>query len=102
MTADQGVRHGLVAWLALTIDCPDRQIMAQFYTALLGGTITRQTADSAFLDAAGLLLVFRAVPDYKPPTWPSPEVPLQSHFECVVEDPDSVAQQLLSLGARMA
>jgi len=60
---------------------------------LLGGTITRRTADSAFVEATGQLLVFRAVPDYKPSTWPSSDVPLQFHFECVVDDPDTAAEQ---------
>jgi hypothetical protein len=50
----------------------------------------------------GLLLNFRAVPDYRPPTWPSSEVPLHSHFEFVVDDPDAVAQQMLQLGGSLA
>jgi hypothetical protein len=38
--------------------------MADFYAALLGEKITPRTDDAAFVDAAGLLLVFRAVADY--------------------------------------
>jgi catechol-2,3-dioxygenase len=91
-----------VEWWAMTIDCPDPHVMAEFYTTLLGGKVTRQTADGANVDAGGLLLNFRAAPDYRPPTWPSPEVPLHSHFEFVVEDPDTVAQQMLRLGASLA
>ncbi|NJC74079.1 VOC family protein [Planosporangium thailandense] len=102
MTEDQARQPGLVEWLATTIDCPDPDVMARFYTSLFGGRVTRQTADSAFVDTGQLLLVFRAVPDYRPPTWPSPEVPLHSHFECVVEDPHAAARQLLPLGASLA
>ncbi|WP_371780539.1 VOC family protein [Streptosporangium subroseum] len=102
MTEDQAQRPGLVEWMALTIDCPEPNVMAQFYATLLGGKVTRRTPGEANVNAAGRLLNFRAAPDYKPPTWPSSEVPLHSHFEYVVEDPDAVAQQLLPLGASLA
>ncbi|WP_449061992.1 VOC family protein [Planomonospora algeriensis] len=101
MSNDQR-RPGLVEWMALTVDCPDPDVMADFYAVLLGGEVTRQSADEARVDAEGRLIIFRAVPDYQPPTWPSPEVPLHSHFEYVVEDPHAAAQQLLPLGARPA
>lgn len=81
MTEEQANRPALVEWSALTIDCPEPNVMAEFYATLLDGKITRRTADSAYVAAAGVLLVFRAVPDCRPPTWPSPEVPLHSHFE---------------------
>ena len=78
MTNDHGSRDRLVQWTALTIDCPEPTALADFYAALLDGKITRRTAESAFVDADGLLLVFRAAPDYKRSTWPSPDVPLHS------------------------
>jgi len=102
MSQDQPKQTGLVEWTALTIDCPEPAALAEFYAALLGGTITRSTPGGAFVDAAGQLLVFRAVSDYTPPTWPSPDVPMRFHFECVVEDPDTAAQELLPLGAKKA
>ncbi|NJC83696.1 VOC family protein [Planosporangium mesophilum] len=86
----------------MTIDCAEPNAMADFYAALLDGKVTRRTHDSAFVDGAGMLLVFRAVPDYKPPTWPSPEIPMQKHFEFVVSDPDAAAEKLLPLGAKIA
>lgn len=96
-------------WWAMTIDCIGPHIMADFYVALLdfyvallGGKVVRRTADDASIDANGLLLNFRATPDYRPPTWPSSDVPLHSHFEFVVDDPDAVAQQVLTLGGQLA
>jgi hypothetical protein len=102
MIDDQVQQPGLVEWMALTVDCPEPNVMADFYATLLGGKVTRRIGGDASVNAAGRLLNFRAVPDYKPSTWPSPEVPLHSHFEYVVEDPDAVAQQLLPLGASLA
>jgi hypothetical protein len=102
MTDDQEPRAGLVEWMAMTVDCPEPSIMADFYAALLGGTVTCRVPDEANVDASGWLINFRVVPGYKPPTWPSPEVPMQVHFEYVVEDPHSAAQQLVPLGACLA
>jgi hypothetical protein len=102
MTNDPAQRSGLVEWMAMTVDCPEPNVMADFYAALLGGTVTRHKSGEASVDAAGRLIYFRASPDYKPPTWPSPEVPMHAHFEYVVEDPHAAAQQLLPLGASLA
>jgi hypothetical protein len=102
MTDDRSQRSGLVQWSAMTVDCPEPDVMADFYAALLGGTVTRRIAGEANVDAGGKLINFRATRDYRPPTWPSPEVPMHAHFEYVVEDPQAAAQQLLPLGASLA
>jgi hypothetical protein len=94
--------RGHVEWWALTIDCPDPHVLADFYVALLGGRVTRRTADEANVDAGGFLLNFRAVSAYRPPTWPSSDVPLHSHLDYVVDDPDAVAQEVLQLGGSFA
>jgi hypothetical protein len=83
---------GLVEWLAITIDCADPAPMATFYA----------TKDSAFVRAAGLRFVFRAVPTHRPPTWPAPDIPLQSHFEFVVQDSTEVARTIIDLGGSRA
>ena len=74
----------------------------RFYAAILDGKVTHRAVTFVSVEARGLLLNFRAVPDYRPPTWPSSEVPVQSHFELVVEDPDAAAQDMGALGARLA
>ncbi len=96
-----GRAPAVVEWMALTIDCPDPNAMADFYAAALGGEVTHR-ATGASVEAAGLNLVFRANPDYRPPTWPSPEVPLQSHFEFVVADLEAAIGQMVQLGATPA
>jgi hypothetical protein len=54
-----------------------------------------------FLELLGLPINLREVAEYRAPTWPSPDVPLQTHFEIVVHDPDDAAARLQSLGARL-
>ncbi len=93
---------GLVEWMALTVDCPEPNAMADFYVALLGGTVTRRTATETNVTAGDRLINFRLAPDYRPPTWPSPEVPLHSHFEYVVPDPQAAVEPLVMLGGALA
>jgi hypothetical protein len=102
MTSAHAPRSGLVEWMAMTVDCPEPNIMADFYAALLGGTVTRRGTGEVELDAPGRRMYFRAAPEYRPPTWPSPEVPMHAHFDYVVEDPHAAAQHLLPLGGSLA
>ena len=95
-------KRPLVEWFAETIDCDDADAMADFRTAILDRRVTHRAADFASVEARGLLLNFRAIPDYRPPTWPSSEVPMQSHFDFVIDDPDAFATQMRALGARLA
>lgn len=86
----------------MTIDCPDPDVMAEFYIAMLGGKVTRRITDETNVEAGGLLLNFRRAPGYKPPSWPLPDVPLHSHFDFVVNDPDAAVRQLLQMGGSLA
>jgi catechol-2,3-dioxygenase len=87
---------------ALTIDCADSKAMAQFYQAAGGGEITHTDATSHWVTLGGLLLIFREVPDYRPPTWPASDVPLQMHFEFYVDDLQQGEERLVRLGATLA
>ncbi len=94
---------GLVEWFAQTIDCDDAQAMARFYVGALGGRVTRRHEDGdTSVEAGGLLLNFRVVDSYRRPSWPSSDVPMQSHFELVVEDLDGARVSLVDLGATAA
>ena len=103
MRADANVPEPpLVEWIALTIDCGDPNGLADFYVDGLGARLSQRSDDAAWVVLDGLPLILRAVPDYRPPTWPSPAVPLQSHFEVVVHDPDEAASRLVKHGATEA
>jgi hypothetical protein len=93
---------GIVEWAALTIGCPDPGVLADFYAAVLGGTVSDRSAESALLSTASMAFVFRAVAEFRASTWPSPEVPLHSHFELVVEDLAGAVERTAELGARRA
>ncbi len=89
-----------IAWVALTIDCPDAQVqerLRQFYAQALGGEVV-----SGSVRARGWLLIFDVITDYKPRTWPLGETPKQMHFEWFVEDLESAVRTLQSLGATVA
>lgn len=94
---------GLVEWFAQTIDCDDAEAMARFYVGALGGRVTRRHENGGTsVEAGGLPFNFRVVADYRRPTWPSSEVPMQSHFELVVEDLDVARAAMVELGATVA
>jgi hypothetical protein len=87
---------------ALTIDCADSKVVGAFYQSAGGGEITHTDADSCWVTLGGLLLIFREVADYQPPTWPESDVPLQMHFEFNVDDLHEAEKHLLELGASLA
>lgn len=89
-----------VAWVALTIDCPDAEVrerMCHFYSEALGGEIV-----SGSVRARGWLFIFEVIPDYKTPTWPVGETPKQMHFELMVEDLAVAVRTLQGIGATLA
>jgi len=89
-----------VVWVALTIDCADeaaQEQLRQFYLRALGGEIF-----NGCVRARGMLLIFRPLADYVPPTWPSAATPQQIHFEWVVPDVEGAIEYMTSIGGRLA
>jgi hypothetical protein len=89
-----------VEWIGLTIDCADeveQERLRTFYAAALGGSEV-----NGCVRARGLLLIFRPVADYRPPSWPTSDTPQQIHFEWVVPDVDAAVAHMTSNGARLA
>lgn len=98
MSNPSGSARSRVEWIAVTIDCADEASadrMRTFYAAALGGEMVQGS-----VRARGLLFAFQALPNYRPPTWPS-EV-AQIHFELVVPDLDEALTWLQELGASLA
>lgn len=96
---DMSDNESVAELAAITIDCPDPATLAVFYAGALGGKIIREGTDSHIIDAAGTKIVCRRVDDHKAPTWPSPAVPMQLHFEFSVDDVVEAEARLQRLGA---
>jgi catechol 2,3-dioxygenase-like lactoylglutathione lyase family enzyme len=93
------ITPAVAKFAAITIDCPDPDTTAAFYTSALGGTITHRLAGGTFIEVDGLSMIFRRVADYQAPTWPSSEVPMQMHFELYVDDLAGAEARLHQFGA---
>lgn len=92
-----------VARLALTaLDCADPEPLAEFWAALLGGTIVLRTEQVVVVKTGTMLLGATRVPDYTPPTWPGGGTPKHQHLDLAVRDLDAAEQEALRLGARKA
>lgn len=84
---------------SIVLDCPDPLALATFYGTLLDWKV--DPADD-WVDVRGAhdqCISFQQVEDYRPPTWPSQEVPQQLHLDVVVDDLDLAEAQVLALGA---
>lgn len=86
---------------AVVLDCPDPNVMGEFYSAIIGVPIDRVEDDWVSIETAGgLALAFQLAPDHVPPQWPSAEHPQQFHLDIDVPDLDAAEVQVLALGAR--
>ncbi|MCS0637907.1 VOC family protein [Streptomyces sp. LP05-1] len=92
-----------VATLTLTaLDCPDPRALAEFYSAVLGGSVRNVGEDwyDLFLPD-GRRLAFQRVADLTPPEWPrSDRNAQQLHLDLTVSDMDAAEREVLRLGAR--
>ena len=92
-----------VARLALTaLDCAEPEPLAEFWAALLGGTIVLRTDEVVVVKTGTMLLGATRVPDYTPPTWPGGATPKHMHLDLAVRDLDVAEEAALRLGARKA
>ena len=84
---------------SIVIDCPDPSALARFYGAMLDWKV-EDSADWAEIRADyGQCISFQQVADYRPPQWPSQEIPQQMHFDVIVDDLDAAEAAVLDLGA---
>jgi len=86
----------------LILDCPDPEVLAEFYAELLGTPVTYRTADFCVVSTSDQHsgLAFQRAPGHLPPTWPDGAVPQQMHLDVMVDDVEAAAAAVLLLGAR--
>lgn len=86
----------------LVLDCPDPDVLARFYSGLLGWPLTWQQPDFVVVavndHTSGL--AFQLAADYQAPNWPDPARPQQMHLDVMVDDLDEAEPRVLALGAR--
>jgi catechol 2,3-dioxygenase-like lactoylglutathione lyase family enzyme len=86
--------------LHVVIDCPDLRALAEFYSELLGLSITCESDDWVVTaeneHTSGFALQF--APDHQAPAWPDPSRPQQFHIDVIVEEPDAAGAQAIAIG----
>ena len=86
----------------IVVDCPDADISARFWAAVLGWE--RVQEDAGWVDIADASdgrrrLVFQQIADYRPPGWPDQGPPQQLHLDVRVDDLEIADQRVRALGA---
>jgi predicted enzyme related to lactoylglutathione lyase len=87
---------------AVAVDCPDPIRLAEFYAALLGGSVEVDAHDPDWVEVRGFEgtpLAFQRVENYRPPQWPGQESPQQMHLDFAVDDIEADEKRVLELGA---
>jgi hypothetical protein len=90
-----------VLWGA-TLDCPEPDELAAFYQRIVGGEIVFSDDQSTHLQVGRFHLGFQRDPDYRPPTWPLPDIPQQCHVDLSTPDLDTAETAAVALGASRA
>ncbi len=87
---------------SVVIDAPDAHALATFYADLLGMEVSKGSPgdDWVVVTGQGYRLAFQQAPDLRPPEWPDPEHPQQSHLDIRVADVEEAEPRVLALGAR--
>jgi hypothetical protein len=94
---------GVGTLVAVTIDCPDPALLAEFYKNALGWDIVYSDENAAYLSGGGSMrLGFQRAPAFTAPVWPGQESPQQMHLDIAVSNLDDAENKLLALGARRA
>jgi catechol 2,3-dioxygenase-like lactoylglutathione lyase family enzyme len=86
----------------IVLDCPDPDVLADFYSPLLGLPVTHRTADFCVVaqDEQTSGVAFQRAAKYVAPTWPASGVPQQAHLDVMVDDLAAAQNAVLVLGAR--
>jgi hypothetical protein len=93
-------------WWGAAIEAPEPEVLARFYSELLGWPIVEEQPGTAVVGAPGgtSFLVFQRAADYERPVWP-PEAGDQRpmmHLDFQVGDLDVAVEDAVALGATLA
>jgi catechol 2,3-dioxygenase-like lactoylglutathione lyase family enzyme len=84
--------------VAISLDCPDPQQLADFYRALLGGRQLWAKESSVGIEVQGAVLVAQQVACYVPPVWPGTAI---VHLDLTADDLGTAEERAVALGATL-
>ncbi|HEY8300817.1 MAG TPA: VOC family protein [Jatrophihabitans sp.] len=88
---------------SITLDCADPEPLAEFWSAVVGGTVAYRSEQFIGIESAGGPWIGAyVVPDYVAPQWPDGTSPKQFHLDLSVADLDAAEAALVDLGAAKA
>ncbi|RZT80285.1 hypothetical protein EV382_3531 [Micromonospora violae] len=87
-----------VRLVAISLDCPDPQRLADFYRALLGGRQLWAKESSVGIEVHGAVLVAQHVARYVPPVWPGTAI---VHLDFTADDLRMAEERAVALGAAL-
>lgn len=87
---------GQARLVAISLDCPDPQRLADFYRKLLGGRQLWAKTSSVGIEVAGAVLVAQRVDDYLPPVWPGTSI---VHLDLTADEIEPAVDRAVALGA---
>jgi hypothetical protein len=87
---------------SVSLECAEPAPLAAFWATLLGGEIAFESDDFVAVKLDRLWLSTIRVDNFKPPTWPSDEVPKQIHLDLSVDDLATAETEAVALGATKA
>jgi Glyoxalase-like domain len=85
---------------AVSLDCADPALLADFYVRLLGGQVLWRKETSVGIRVGSTVLVSQRVANYRPPTWPGTSI---VHLDLTAgDDVDGPTERAIALGAQLA
>jgi catechol 2,3-dioxygenase-like lactoylglutathione lyase family enzyme len=89
---------------SISLDCPDTDLLADFYARLLGLEEAFATPDRGVvaLAGAGPMLTLMRVDQYVAPSWPEGPQHQQLHLDIAVDELNSATDAAVALGATPA
>jgi catechol 2,3-dioxygenase-like lactoylglutathione lyase family enzyme len=93
----------LATLAAITLDCSDVKKMSDFYSQALDFKVIWSDDNVAYLQGADTIrLGLQRVDGYTAPSWPTQQVPQQSHLDLSVQDVAVAEAEMVKLGATVA
>jgi hypothetical protein len=86
--------------VAVSLDCPDHQVLASFYVRLLDGELLWTHQNASAVRSGALVLVTQQSADYQKPAWPGASI---VHLDLNGDgELDRLVDRALALGAQLA